>query len=89
MKNIIKLALFIFVSLALSPVFGDAAWLIVAVIWVAGIGAVEWFDGIEERARKAQADATMRGLAAIHDEMMRSVGHHSMVGKSSFHKSKE
>jgi len=43
----------------------------------------------EDRARKAQADETMRQLAAIHDETMRSVGMHDMVGKSSFHKGKD
>lgn len=74
MKTIIKLALFIFVSFALSPVFGDAAWLIVAVIWVAGIGVVEWFDGIEERARKAQGLAVLHQLDAMREALERRTG---------------
>jgi hypothetical protein len=35
----------------------------------------------EDRARKAQAAATMQALSDIHDEMMRECGMPEMVGK--------
>jgi hypothetical protein len=74
MKTLIKLALFIFVSLALSPVFGDAAWLIVGIGWLLCIGIKEWFDGIEERERKAQGMEVVRQLAAMQAELERRAG---------------